>query len=156
MANISDMQLQQYIEQVFLRYDRNFSGTLDSNELYLFFNDVFAMTGSPYRINPQQAMQAMAFVDKDYDGKANRAELFMAFKQMMGSQAYMQASQPGYVPQAVYPPQNPYQQPGYVQPGYPQPGYGQPGYPQPGYGQPSYPQPGYPQPGYPQPGYRPY
>jgi len=31
MSGISDYQLQLYIDQVFGKYDRNYSGTLDSN-----------------------------------------------------------------------------------------------------------------------------
>lgn len=108
---ISDQQLQIYIDQVFSRYDRNYSGTLDSTELHLFFNDIFAMTGSPYRITPQQAYAAMRVIDKNGDGMASKPELFLAFKQILQSQHYTSYQQ-----------QNPYQQP------YQQQQYGQ--YPQ--------------------------
>jgi hypothetical protein len=164
MANISDMQLQQYIEQVFMRYDRNMTGTLDYQELHLFFNDMFVMTGSPYRINQMQAVQTMQFVDKNMDGQASRQELFYAMKQIMQSQAYMQSyQQPGYgmqQPYGVQPMQQPYgvqpmQQPYGVQPM--QQPFGvqpmqQPFGVQPGYGV----QPQYGQQGFQQPGYRPY
>jgi hypothetical protein len=69
---ISDYQLQTYIDQVFSRYDRNYSGTLDANELHLFFNDIFALTGSPYRINQPQAYAAMRVIDKNGDGMASK------------------------------------------------------------------------------------
>lgn len=108
---INDQQLQIYIDQVFSRYDRNYSGTLDSTELHLFFNDIFAMTGSPYRIAPQQAYAAMRVIDKNGDGMASKPELFLAFKQILQSQHYM-----SYQQQTPY--QQPYQQQQYGQ--YPQ------------------------------------
>lgn len=69
---ISDAQLRQYIDQVFQKYDRNYSGSLDTNELSYFFNDIFAMTGSPYRINPQQSIAVMRAIDKNGDGMASK------------------------------------------------------------------------------------
>ena len=148
---INDFQLQQYIDQVFSRYDRDYSGTLDPNELHLFFNDIFALTGSNYRINPQQAFAAMRVIDKNGDGRASKPELFMCFKQILQSQSKMPNQQQQY-PQQQY---GGYQQQGYNQ--YPQQGYGQQQvYGQQGYGQ--YPQQqvygqqGYNQ--YPQQGYQ--
>ena len=70
--SISDQQLRAYIDQVFMKYDRNNSGTLDPNELYLFFNDIFAMTGNNYRLTPQQATQAMRAIDANGDGVASK------------------------------------------------------------------------------------
>jgi hypothetical protein len=70
--SITDQQLRSYIDQVFQKYDRDYSGSLDPNELYLFFNDIFAMTGSPYRVQPQQAMAAMKAIDKNGDGRASK------------------------------------------------------------------------------------
>lgn len=156
--SITDQQLRYYIDQVFQKYDRDYSGTLDVNELYLFFNDIFAMTGSSYRLQPQQAVGAMQAIDKNGDGRASKPELFMAFKYILQSQHYMQSQnqygqnqgygqqgygqqgyvqqpqQPGYGQQQVYGQQKPYGQQGY---GQMQQGYGQQGYQQ-GYGQQSY------------------
>lgn len=125
---INDYQLQQYIDQVFSRYDRNYSGSLDVNELSFFFNDIFALTGSPYRINQQQAYAAMRIIDKNGDGMASKPELFMAFKQILQSQHYMSYQQQyGY--QQQYPQQQQYgqygQQYGQQQYGQQQYGYGQ-------------------------------
>ena len=132
--SITDQQLRMYIDQVFQKYDRDYSGSLDPNELYLFFNDIFAMTGSPYRVQPQQAMAAMRAIDKNGDGRASKMELFLAFKQILTSQHYMQSQNQGY---------GGYQQQGYGQQGYGQQGYGQQGYGQQGYGQQNYQQQGY-------------
>jgi len=43
--NINDIQLKQYIDQIFVRYDVNRSGTLNINELHAFLNELFMMTG---------------------------------------------------------------------------------------------------------------
>ena len=59
MNNVNDQQLMAYIDQVFMKYDYNRSGGLDCNELAQFFNDIFALTGNPTRVNTQQAMKAM-------------------------------------------------------------------------------------------------
>lgn len=69
---ITDMTLMQYIDQLFLRFDVNCSGSLTVDELYLFFNELFALMGSPMRINPQQAAQAMAMIDVNRDGHATK------------------------------------------------------------------------------------
>ena len=137
---INDYQLQQYIDQVFGRYDRNYSGTLDPNELHLFFNDIFALTGSPYRINQQQAYAAMRVIDKNGDGMASKPELFMAFKQILQSQHYMTHQQQNGYGQQQYGQQQygqqPYQQQ-YGQQQYGQQQYGQQPYQQ-QYGQQQY------------------
>ena len=70
--NLDDNTLRNYIDQVFLKYDRDRSGTLDPNELAGFFNDVFAMMGSPQRINPYQAQQSLMMIDRNGDGRANK------------------------------------------------------------------------------------
>jgi len=103
------------------------------------------MTGSPYRIQPQQAVAAMQAIDKNGDGRASKPELFMAFKHILQSQHYMQTqNQYGY--------NQGYGQQGYGQQGYGQQGYGQQGYGQQVYGQQAYGQQGYQQ-GYRQQGY---
>jgi Ca2+-binding EF-hand superfamily protein len=70
--SIQDNVLQNYIDTIFNKFDRDRSGTLDPNELASFFNDVFAMMGNPTRINDQQARQALMSIDKDFDGKASK------------------------------------------------------------------------------------
>ena len=140
MMNIDDNTLRNYIDQVFARYDRDRSGTLDPNELAGFFNDVFMMMGSPQTVNMYQAQQALQQIDRNGDGRANKMELFMAFKQMIAIQQ-----------QQMY--QQQQMQQGYGQQGYGQQGYGQQGYGQQGYGQQGYGQQGYQQGPYNQQGY---
>lgn len=99
---VSDMQLQQYVDQVMARYDFNRSGTLESGELVNFFNDLFSMCGYPNRVNLMQATQMMRGMDSNFDGRANKFELFRAFKSMiannnsMGGNSYDNSWNPNY------------------------------------------------------------
>lgn len=176
--NLSDAQLKVYIDEIFDRYDADRSGNLDAQELANFFNDLFRTIGNPTVITPTQAQNAICSIDKNNDGKANKMELFMAFKGIISNQQYQQQSMMqsrGYQPNPYQPnlyQQNPYpqqgipngyygSQPGYAPPmqpnqpyGQPQMGYGyQSGYQQPMYNN-QYPNQGYnPQQGYGQPMY---
>lgn len=85
-CGVSDAQLQQYIDQVMIRYDTNRNGTLEAHELTRFFNDLFMMCGIPKRINQWEAMNFMRQVDMNFDRRANKFELFRAFKLMMANQ----------------------------------------------------------------------
>lgn len=85
-GGVSDMQLQQYIDQVMFRYDTNRNGTLEAYELARFFNELFMMCGIPRRINQWEAMNFMRQVDMNFDNRANKFELFRAFKMMMANQ----------------------------------------------------------------------
>ena len=99
---LSDQQLIQYIDQVFLKYDRDRSGGLDAAELAGFFADLYRMMGYNVQITYQQAAQALAQIDKNFDGKASKQELFYAFKIMLGNQgSYVTNVQP--IPNYQYP-----------------------------------------------------
>jgi len=67
-----DNVLRNYIDQIFTKYDRDRSLTLEVNELASFFNDVFMMMGDPRRINQQQAYQSLMMIDKNNDGRASK------------------------------------------------------------------------------------
>lgn len=96
VGGVSDQQLQQYIDQVMFRYDTNRNGTLEAHELVRFFNDLFQMCGIPRRINQWEAMNFMRQVDTNFDQRANKFELFRAFKLMMAN------NQGGYGNNAAY------------------------------------------------------
>lgn len=70
--SIPDSALQNYIDQIFQKYDRDNSGSLDANELALFFNDVFQLMGDPRRVDQNQARQALMAIDKNNDGRASK------------------------------------------------------------------------------------
>ena len=80
--------------------------------------------GSPMRINPQQASQAMAMIDVNRDGHATKTQIFHVFKQMLKAQNYMAPQQQYVYPQQQYGQQPPPQQ--YGQPYNPYQGYQNP------------------------------
>lgn len=88
MSNITDQQLRGYIDHVFMRYDQDRSGTLSSNELEYFFNDLFQMMNNPRRVSLWEAQQALKEIDINNDGQASKEELYLAFKKILnpGSQ----------------------------------------------------------------------
>jgi len=69
---VNEQQLRQFVAQVFQRYDRDHSGTLELHELAAFFNEVFQTMGSPARLNQQQASDALRAIDRNMDGKATQ------------------------------------------------------------------------------------
>jgi hypothetical protein len=85
-GGVSDQQLRQYIDQVMYRYDTNRNGTLEAHELARFFNELFQMCGINRRINNYEASNFMRQVDMNFDRKANKFELFRAFKMMISNQ----------------------------------------------------------------------
>jgi len=56
MMNVNDAQLKEFINQVFTKFDRDNTGTLEPLELANFFNEVFTQMGNPIRLNQQQAL----------------------------------------------------------------------------------------------------
>ena len=78
-GGINDMMLRQYIDQVFMRYDFNRTGTLNLTELHVFLNELFMMCGLPRRVGYQEAFQALMAMDSNRDGQINKFELFNLF-----------------------------------------------------------------------------
>jgi len=72
MQSLSDQQLIQYINDVFIKYDRDNSGGLDALELSNFFTDLYRMMGYNVQVSYPQAQMALASIDKNFDGKASR------------------------------------------------------------------------------------
>ncbi len=69
---MDDNVLRSYVDQVFLKFDSNRSGTLEPHELAGFFNEVFAMMGDPRRMDQYAATQALRAIDINGDGRANK------------------------------------------------------------------------------------
>ena len=92
----SDYQLQLYVDQVMRRYDANRNGILEPDEIALFFNELFSQYGINKRINQWEASNFMRKVDTNFDGKANKFELFRAFKAMMSNSGGLGAQQSNY------------------------------------------------------------
>lgn len=78
-GTVNDMMLRQYIDQVFMRYDFNRTGTLNLPELHVFLNELFMMCGLPRRVSYTEAFQALMAMDANRDGQINKFELFNLF-----------------------------------------------------------------------------
>jgi hypothetical protein len=89
MNMINDMQLRQYIDQVFMRYDFNRTGTLNLPELHVFLNELFQMCGHNRMVSYQEAYAALVQMDSNRDGQINKYELFNLFRYL---------TQPGFNP----------------------------------------------------------
>ena len=140
-----DTQLQKYVDQVFMKYDRDRNGWLNINEIYGFFNEVLALSGQNRMLSQQEAMNIARNMDRNGDGRIVKIELYTALKAILNEQQGYSPSQD----QPLYNQPNYGNRGGYNQPGYGQPGYGnQGGYggQQGGYG--NYNQGGYNQGGY--------
>ena len=72
LQGVSDYQLMAYIDQIFMKYDRDRSGGLDVAQLANFYTDLYRMLGYNVQISYQQAAQAMATIDRNFDGRASK------------------------------------------------------------------------------------
>lgn len=72
MSNMSDVTLQQYIDQIYFKFDLDLSGTLQPAEMVNFFNEMFTLTGYPSRVGIQEAINIMRTVDVNFDGHATK------------------------------------------------------------------------------------
>lgn len=71
--SIPDSTLRQYIDTIFVKYDRDRSMTLDISELANFFNDASMTTWEIQgKLNEQQAYQALMMIDQNNDGRASK------------------------------------------------------------------------------------
>ena len=81
-----DTKLQQYVEQVFARYDRDRSGCLNVNEIAGFINEVMSLSGYPTNLNQQQIFAIAGNMDINKDGRIAKMELYTALKAILNQQ----------------------------------------------------------------------
>ena len=67
-GSIQDQMLKTYIDNVFMKYDTDNNGSLDVNEITVFFNDLFRSLNMNVQINQYQAIEAVREIYKDFDG----------------------------------------------------------------------------------------
>ena len=91
---MNDQQLMYYIDNAFARFDLDRNGTLEWNELHLFYNEVFAQSGSPYRMSAQQAFDTMRMINTSGTQRVTKTELFHAMKSMQSTPQYAQQMYP--------------------------------------------------------------
>ena len=85
---MNDQQLMYYIDNAFARFDLDRNGTLEWNELHLFYNNVFEESGSPYRMSQQQAYETMKMINTSGTGHVTKPELFRAIKAQQNTPQY--------------------------------------------------------------------
>lgn len=81
--SLQDEMLKAYIDKVFDKYDTDRNGTLDSQEMTHFFNDLFRSLSINVTVTEQQAVDAIRSIDDNSDGVVSKEELFKAFKAML-------------------------------------------------------------------------
>lgn len=86
--SITDQHLAAYIDKIFANYDRDNSGTLDNTEMTAFFNDVYMAIGRKEAISGLVVQQALGIMDKDFNGRLSREELFIAFKEILNKEGF--------------------------------------------------------------------
>ena len=78
----SEQQLKDAVDAVFQQFDKDNSGTLDSNEVSNLINAALKHMNSP-RVASQKEVDALiSNVDKNGDGKIGKVELYEIFKQV--------------------------------------------------------------------------
>lgn len=80
MSFIPDMVMKKAIDVIFMKYDRDHSNTLDSNELVGCFNELLGMVGVPTSVNGFVIKMIMKRMDKDGDGRINKPEFLNMFR----------------------------------------------------------------------------
>ena len=80
MSIVPDFVLQKAIDVIFMKYDRDRSNTLDSNELTGCFNELLGMVGIPTMANSFMLKMVLKKMDKDGDGRINKPEFLNMFR----------------------------------------------------------------------------
>ena len=83
-----DLQLQRYVDEAFLRYDRDRNGYLTLNELVPFFNELMPQIGHTNRRfgHYNDIFSIAGNMDKNGDGRIGKLELYVALQQIKNSQ----------------------------------------------------------------------
>lgn len=72
-SGIQDVMLKAYIDKIFDKYDVDKSGTLDEDEMIVFFNDLFKQLGIQKTVNKQESLEAIKSIDKNFDGHIDKS-----------------------------------------------------------------------------------
>lgn len=81
---MDDNKLRLYVDEIFLYYDKDNSGTLDPKELTNFFNEIFKKMNDSNYVNENDVLKAIKNLDEDFNGVANKEEIFKVLKKMLG------------------------------------------------------------------------
>jgi hypothetical protein len=79
-----DQLLRSNIDQVYARYDVNFSGQLEGNEFYFAYRDLCLRMGLAPPMDYMSVWNAAMACDSNRDGRISKIEMFMLFKRIQG------------------------------------------------------------------------
>jgi Ca2+-binding EF-hand superfamily protein len=71
------------IDELFTRYDRDRSGSLDRSELGAVFNEVLARFNMGFTISQSEAEALLYQIDNNRDGKIGKPELFNCLRNLV-------------------------------------------------------------------------
>jgi Ca2+-binding EF-hand superfamily protein len=80
MSFIPDAVVKKAIDFIYMKYDRDRSNTLDTNELVGCFNELLGMVGIPTMANSFVMKMILKKMDKDGDGKISKPEFLNIFR----------------------------------------------------------------------------
>ena len=84
--NQHDQRLQQQVQQVFQRYDKNHSQQLEGEEFFHAYRDLCLQMGMAPPNSYQEVWQAAQQIDQNRDGKVSPQEMMTLFKNIQGVQ----------------------------------------------------------------------
>ena len=71
------------MNEVFAKYDKDKSNSLDPKEVYNIVKDYFANLDASKKVTQEEVDELVKFADKNGDGKIQRKELFGLFKKIL-------------------------------------------------------------------------
>lgn len=75
MSKHTPEQLKQAADAIFLKYDKDNSGTLEGKEIHTFINDAFKSLGRNKDVTESEVTQFIKAFDKNKDNKISKEEL---------------------------------------------------------------------------------
>lgn len=78
--HLTEKHIRQAIDQIFVRYDKDRSGTLDLTEVKTIVEEAFKQTGTKKIIGDDDVKKFVSLVDANSDGIISKEELFSVFK----------------------------------------------------------------------------
>lgn len=71
------------VQEMFDKYDADFSGSLDKDEIVNVFNEVLARFNIPITLDPSEAEALLYEIDKNSDGSISPEELYQCLKMLV-------------------------------------------------------------------------
>lgn len=83
LATQQETQLKMFIDELFMRYDIDRSGTLDCRELTPVFNEILMRFNIPISLSQEESRALLYQIDVNTDGRINKTELFNCIKNLV-------------------------------------------------------------------------